>query len=118
MINKKDVDIEWKVVPNLFSGRPNPEWILSKAQIAAWELLWEKAVVSNKLIEPKPILGYNGCTLQTHTALYWFVVDGLVGLYDTTTIIVKEDSNAQMEQFLLHTAPKEIKELLQQINII
>jgi hypothetical protein len=113
MINKK-----WRATALLFSGRQNPEWELTAAQQKNWMLLWKHASLSDAEVKSPSILGYTGCRLQYDEHSHWQLYNGCVSFYEKETVFSKKDEERQMELFLLSTAPEEVREILQGMNII
>jgi hypothetical protein len=109
---------EWKATALLFSGRQNPEWILTAAQQKNWMELWAEAALSDTAVESPSILGYTGCRLQYNDHSHWQLYNGCVSFYEQGKIVSKKDSEKQMELFLLNTAPEEVKQILQGLKII
>ncbi len=102
----------------IFSGRPNPQWELDPEQMKSWMQQWEEASYSDSEVQRPPVLGYNGCRLQKDEHSYWIICNSYVSFYGTNTVINKRDDDRRMELWLLHTAPGEIKTLVQQSGII
>jgi hypothetical protein len=102
----------------VFSGRQNPQWILSEKQANDWMVLWQAASHSNKDAQCPSRLGYTGCRLQLNEHSHWLIFNGCVSFYDKEKVISKKDADRQMEFFLLHTAPKEENEILQSLKFI
>jgi hypothetical protein len=109
---------KWKATVLLFSGRQNPEWILTTVQQKSWMELWAEAHLSDTAVETPSILGYTGCRLQYNEHSHWQLYNGCVSFYEQGKIVSKKDEEKQMESFLLNTAPDEVKEVLRGLNII
>jgi hypothetical protein len=108
----------WTAEAFVFSGRPNPQWILTEKQADDWMDRWQAAPSSSKEVERPSRLGYTGCKLQFNEHSYWLIADSCVSFYDKGQVISKEDVGREMEYFLLHTATKEEKEILRSLNVI
>jgi hypothetical protein len=108
----------WTAEGFVFSGRQNPQWILTEKQANDWMDLWQTALHSNKDVQRPSKLGYTGCRLQFNEHSYWLIHDSCVSFYDEGQVISKEDAGREMEFFLLHTATKEEKEILQSLKLI
>ena len=112
MINKK-----WSATALLFSGRQNPEWVLTPVQQQNWEECWQKAVHSNTEVEFPSRLGYAGCILRYDEQSYWQLYDGHALFNKNGKNIFKKDDKRKMEFFLLYTAPAEVKKILKEQGI-
>lgn len=108
----------WKVTALLYSGRQNPEWLLTAAEQQRWMELWLSAVLNETAPEPSPVLGYTGCTLQFEERSHWLLFNGCVSLYAGDHVVSKKDGGRAMELFLLSTAPQQVKEELLLMKII
>ena len=108
----------WTAEAFVFSGRQNPQWILTEKQADDWKNLWQGASPSDKEVQRTSKLGYTGCRLQCNEHSYWIIFDGCVSFYDQQQVISKEDTGRAMEYFLLNTATKEEKEILQSLKLI
>lgn len=102
----------------LFSGRPNPEWLLTEWQQKNWMQLWQQAPLSNTEVKQPSALGYSGCRLYHNEHSYWQAYNGCVSFFEDGKVFSKEDDKEQLEQFLLNTAPEQIKLILQEQGII
>jgi hypothetical protein len=108
----------WTAEAFVFSGRPNPQWILTKKQAHDWMDIWQSASYSNNEVQRPSRLGYTGCRLQFNEHSYWIMYNGCVSFYDKGQVISKEDAAREMEYFLLNTATKKEKEILQSLKLI
>lgn len=102
----------------VFSGRANPQWILTEKQAGDWMNHWQAAPSSGKEVERPSRLGYTGCRLQFNEHSYWLIGNSCVSFYDQEQVISKEDAGREMEFFLLNTATKEEKEILKSMKLI
>jgi len=114
----KPNDTTWKVTALLFSGRPNPEWVLTPVEQKNWMVLWKQAALSNTEVASASGLGYTGCRLKYDGHSHWQLYNGCVSFYEKETIFSKKDEERQMELFLLSTAPEEVKGILRGMKII
>lgn len=96
----------------LFSGRPNPQWRLSKAQMKEWNAQWDEAPLSDNKVERPAILGYTGCLLQNEEHSYWIIYNGCLSFYSGDKMICKIDEGRQLERWLLNTGPEEMKKVV------
>lgn len=108
----------WKVTALLFSGRQNPEWLLTAAQQKSWMELWDSAVLNDEAVKPLPVLGYSGCTLRFDERSHWHLHNGCVSFFEDDKIVTKKDRDREMELFLLHTAAPELVDTLVSMKII
>jgi hypothetical protein len=108
----------WTAEAFVFSGRQNPQWILTEEQADDWMNLWQRASSSDKEEQQPSRLGYTGCRLQLNEHSYWHMFDGCVSFYDKGQVISKEDEERKLEYFLLNTASAEIKEILHSLKVI
>ena len=83
-----------------------------------WMALWKFASLSNTTVEHPSKLGYTGCQLQYDEHSHWQLYNGCVSFYEKETVFSKKDEERQMELFLLNTAPEEVKDILQGMEII
>ena len=111
-------NITWKATALLYSGRQNPEWLLTTAEQQRWMELWQAAVLNETAIKPSPVLGYTGCTLQFEERSHWLLFNGCVSLYEDGDVVAKKDHDRTMELFLLSTAPQQVKDELLLMKII
>jgi len=109
---------KWIVTAYLFSGRPNPEWKLTKKQGADWMKLWQQAEIHHKKVERLSLLGYTGCRLQCNEHSHWLIYNGCVSFYDKDSVVSKGDKNKEMETLLLQAAPNDIKNVLRSLAIL
>ena len=93
----------------LFSGRPNPVWRLSTAQMQEWKKQWNEAAFSDKEAQRPSILGYTGCLLQNDEHSYWIIFNGCVSFYEGKNISSRKDEGRRMERWLIDTGPEEVK---------
>lgn len=88
-----------------YSGRLNPQWKLSRAQMAHWITEWEKAPPSPDTAARVSKLGYTGCLLKKDKDKFWIIFNGCISLYEGKKISSRKDENRKMERWLLATAP-------------
>ncbi len=114
----KEVKTNWTASVLLFSGRPNPEWVLTELQQKEWMQLWQQAPLSNTDVEEPSILGYTGCKLYFNEHSHWQLYNGCVSFFEYGKITSKKEDEKRMELFLLNTAPEEVKAALRDMKII
>lgn len=95
----------------LYSGRANPQWRLDQEQFSEWKKQWQEAVHSDQQAGRLSVLGYTGCLLQNDEHSYWIIFNGTVSFYEKDIVINKKDAHQQMEQWLLSTAPDEVRKI-------
>ena len=109
---------KWKATALLFSGRQNPDWMLTDIQQKSWLKLWQLASLSDTEVESVSKLGYTGCRLQYDEHSHWQLYNGCVSFYEKGKSVSKKDDEKKMELFLLNTAPGEVRGILKQQKII
>lgn len=109
---------DWTAEAFVFSGRPNPQWIITEKQAADWISLWEQAAPSGKELQLPSRLGYTGCRLQYNKHSHWLMYNGCVSFFDGSQVISKIDGAKKMEFFLLNSAPTEPREILVTLGLI
>lgn len=102
----------------IYSGRPNPKWLLSTGQIKSWKQQWTDAPLSGYEVQRPAVLGYTGCRLQYDEHAYWIIYDGRISFYEEGKITSREDQHRRMELFLLRTSTGEAKEILHSLELI
>lgn len=90
----------------LYSGRPDPRWYLTGAQLRSLYRFFE---VLPAVDNPPPggrALGYRGCLVQCTRAQDWFAYCGAV-MYTRGTHPpqYRHDPDRRFERWVLHTAP-------------
>jgi hypothetical protein len=108
----------WTAEAFVFSGRPNPEWVLTDKQAVDWMNLWQTAPYASKEVQLPSRLGYTGCRLQMNEHSYWILSDGCVSFYDNKQVIPKKDAENKMELFLLNSASEEPRQILLTLGLI
>ena len=108
---------KWKVTVRLYSGRQNPEWVLTEKQADYLQKQWDQAIFVNTVLLPPSPLGYTGCRVQKYDHTFWVLYNGIISLHEKEKEYFKKDPNKTLELFLLHTGPEEVKALLHKINI-
>jgi hypothetical protein len=89
----------------IFSGRRNPQWELTKQQKKAFVTLWNVAEIEEQRIKLPSHLGYQGFVVWDDT-YKWIVYNGHIHcIYDNMCEIKKDKENV-IEHFLKNTIPK------------
>jgi len=102
----------------LFSGRQNPQWMLTDEQAAVWIQQWEETLPAKHTEQAHPKLGYNGCRVQKNKHSYWIINNSCVSFYNNNEVTSKSDPGRKMELFLLRTSGPETKELLIEMKVL
>lgn len=110
-----DSDLTWTATAFVFSGRQDPQWILSAEQSKRWLAHWESAGTSNQKNVIPSILGYRGCKLQKNEHSYWLVYNSCVCLYENDVMICRKDAGRTAEFYLLSTGPETAQLILRQL---
>jgi hypothetical protein len=109
---------KWSATALLFSGRQNPEWLLTPVQQQHWAECWQNATSTNVEMEFPSRLGYAGCILHFDEHSYWQLYDGHASFNESGRKVFKKDEKRKMEFYLLDTAPADVKKILKEQGII
>jgi hypothetical protein len=109
-------ELAWTATAFVFSGRQDPQWILSAEQSKRWLAHWESAGTSNRQTVIPSILGYRGCKLQKNEHSYWLVHNSCVCLYENDVVICRKDAGRTAELYLLSTGPDTAQLILRQLR--
>lgn len=109
---------------DIFSGRPNPRWTLTKQQMIDWNHLLQELPEGEANVESPPGLGYRGFIVAPVDASQ--VECDYVRVYRETITVRHECKRSQfsdwdrtLERFLLHTSQDHIEpRLYEQIEQI
>src|SRR6266853_3810112 len=71
---------EWTGGALIFSGRPDPTWIVGQRTIRELETLWATLSPWSGPVPSAPPLGYRGCFLRGPKMREWFAYGGVVTL--------------------------------------
>jgi hypothetical protein len=100
---------DWTVQVDLFSGRPNPAWTLSEAQVRNLLEIWDGLEPADPAgTEQSPRLGYRGFTLAGPCDERWIAAAGVVthaSSGPTPKLERRSDPPRRFEGALLHSAP-------------
>lgn len=89
----------------IFSGRPNPEWIIDDESVQNSLLaLIQRLPARQPAPEMPSILGYQGCRFQID-GVQWSVRQGIVRQGQPGNLHFFSDPDHQLEKALLRTAP-------------
>jgi hypothetical protein len=100
---------DWTVEVDLFSGRPNPAWVLSEAQVRRLLEIWNGLKPADPAgSEQFPRLGYRGLTLAGPGDERWIASGGVVTHASSSPVPEHErrsDPERRFEGALLNSAP-------------
>ncbi len=102
---------EWKAILLIFSGRPDPQWILNKYEIEDFMRLWSAAGDSAQQVGIPSNEGYKGIRL-IHKNTEWVVHDSIITCFENGKSISRKDNENKIENLLKSSAPAEIRQLL------
>jgi len=108
---------DFKVVALIYSGKPDPQWHLTKTQADHFLDLFDKAASSEKEAVIPSILGYKGIRV-TSAQRQFLLYDRLITCFEQRQRFSKRDDEKKIEKYLLKTAPGEILQLLVVMNIL
>jgi hypothetical protein len=102
----------WRAGALLYSGRPDPTWIVPAQQVAALIAYWDELPPSRTWSEPPSRLGYRGCWLEAPDGRRWTGHDGLAVLFPPRSrsaraqpTEARRDEQRTFERAVLATAP-------------
>ena len=95
-------------VCHIYSGRPNPEWKLTKEQVEEVDRIWENLEETFNQEKFPSFLGYRGISLVCENEREYFVFNKRVKCKTKKQVSWKSDIAGSLEKFLLSTAPKGI----------
>jgi len=64
----------------IYSGRPDPEWLVAPGQLRLLRELWERLPPSDTPPRRAPLLGYRGCGVRCASGEEWFAYEGIASL--------------------------------------
>lgn len=94
---------EWTATAHVFSGRPDPVWVVPEETIRWLLNRWEELDTEDAEPEP-PLLGYRGVTLNDPTGPVWRAFGGVVTRLSQSTER-KADPGRRWERAALESAP-------------
>lgn len=104
MVTSRSNDASWRASALIFSGRANPEWTLSDANVERLIALWSSLAI-DVASAPISALGYRGCALSDGTRR-WRAFDGAATLSDGAQVETRRDAERAFERAILATAPR------------
>jgi len=96
---------DWLAKALVFSGRPDPAWVIPSSTAEELLRLWAELPSSTGRRPSPPPLGYRGCLLQAPDGRTWESFRGKVTLNDGHMTQTRDDPDRRFEQLLLATAP-------------
>jgi hypothetical protein len=99
-----DDPARWTAGVSIFSGRPDPEWLVSDAAADSLIALWQSLAPYRGAVPSPPALGYRGCFL-TDGRRAWRAFGGVVTLRADGTSETRADQDRAFEKRLLGSAP-------------
>lgn len=99
--------MELTVRVQVFSGRPNPSWILEGATAEDIAQKCRQLEPTEQVSEPVGMLGYNGCIIDLAQGEYLHLVNGTGYLYKDNHYRCMADNDRKLEATVLRTAPTE-----------
>jgi hypothetical protein len=106
MATSRSPEEEWTASVDLFSGRPNPTWVVPAG--LAQELVELCSGLPPTAAPPggPPALGYRGCALRAPDGRVWRAQGGVVCVPGAPRSQVRRDDGRVWERRLLGTAPE------------
>lgn len=90
----------------VFSGRPDPTWVVEKQQSKRLEAIWNQLKPCVAPTPPRSRLGYRGVSMVCENNEEYTAFDGHVKRKASNSIKWKRDEERFFEQLLLSTAPQ------------
>jgi hypothetical protein len=100
---------------SIFSGRPDPTWIVGEEVVKKLEKVWDSLEHWTGEHPPAPPLGYRGSFLRCEPDIEWSAYEGVVTRKTVQGSESRIDKNKNFERLLLYSAPKgllPVKEIL------
>jgi hypothetical protein len=92
---------------DVFSGRPNPTWRMSRDEVDRLKRTWEALQASGRESMPAPLLGYRGCFVQDGDAR-WVAFGDVVTLQRPHGNESRKDEQHEIETLILNSAPPDV----------
>ena len=106
-----------KVVVLIYSGRPDPQWQLTKSEAEHFLALFNNSINSETEATIPSILGYKGMRLMSAQKQF-LLHNGLITCFEQGHRSSKRDAEKNIEKYLLSTAPEKTLKVLKQLNIL
>lgn len=93
----------------IYSGRTDPQWVVSEDEADSLIKLWSSLPLSGKKLILPAILGYKGCYLSSSTKMKWISFREVVTCYKSGKIAEsRSDPDRIFERKILDTAPADV----------
>lgn len=102
----------YKVIGLIYSGKPNPSWQISQANVDSAMAIWNNQPVAQAWQTITDKLGYTGCQLSYNGSIYQ-ACDGIIVCTTGSKQVARIDPNRAFEKILLTNAPKSVLQLTQ-----
>jgi hypothetical protein len=90
----------------VFSGRPDPEWLIQEQQIQRLETLWNQLPPCLASTSSQSGLGYRGVSMVCTNNEEYIAFGGYVKKKISNSVELKKDTERLFEKLLLSTAPQ------------
>ncbi len=103
-----EVPLPWTVRIRIFSGRPDPVWLLPESKAATLQAVWRSLpdLGPGDLVDPPAALGYRGCIVRDAGRRTWTVYRERVSLQEEgQRELLRRDPERKFERALIATAP-------------
>ncbi len=90
----------------VFSGRPDPTWLVEEQQTQRLEAIWNQLKPSVAPMSSRPRLGYRGVSMVCASKEEYTAFGGYVERKEGNTIEWKKDEEILFERLLFSTAPR------------
>ena len=95
----------WRAGALVYSGRPDPVWIVPEDIVESLLQLWEELDDWSGTLPAPPALGYKGCYVQDAGLRKWTAFNGFVSLTHDRETLIKKDMARAFEKRILISAP-------------
>jgi hypothetical protein len=91
---------------DVFSGRPNPTWPMTRSDVDRLKRIWD-ALPTSHVSSRAPLLGYRGCFVQDRD-VRWIAFGNVVTLRRLQGGESRYDERRECERLILKSAPPDI----------
>ena len=98
----------WTAQVRLFSGRPDPRWVLTRAWTLRLEALWQELKPQDLTPPMPPPLGYRGCLVCHGSDIRWEAYKGVVTGVSRGGREARNDQPRAFERLVLDSAPSDL----------
>jgi hypothetical protein len=95
----------WTAKALIFSGRPDPNWPLSDADVARFMSLWNASPPTLDAMPAESRLGYRGCIVSDGAHAEWHAYNGLVVHASGNRQLARQDVDRNLERAIVSSAP-------------